>query len=88
MFTTQTLTFAAFPPDEAATEDSMLYRLTNATEFFYVLEKKINGIPQVIGYVCSTLAEGPSLTHDSMYEHKPDAGMLAFPSLFHFNNRI
>lgn len=54
----------------------MRYRLENAGKLFYVLERKTSQTPEVIGYVCSTLAEGPSLTHDSMYEHKPGAGSL------------
>ena len=64
----------AFPPDEAATEESFLYRMTAARDFFYVLERNLKGSPEVIGYVVGTLANGDSLTHDSMYEHIPGAG--------------
>ncbi|KAJ7182668.1 acyl-CoA N-acyltransferase [Mycena crocata] len=62
-----------FPPDEAATIEAFQLRQTLATDLFLGAYRITDGGEQLVGYICSTLAEGSSLTHDSMSTHVPDA---------------
>ncbi|KAF7324804.1 hypothetical protein MKEN_00522200 [Mycena kentingensis (nom. inval.)] len=68
---------AGFPPDEAATIESFRYRQSVAPDLF--LGAYIDG--RLVAYVCSTLASGNSLTHDSMSTHVPGASSVCIHSV-------
>ncbi|KAL6075731.1 Arylalkylamine N-acetyltransferase [Balamuthia mandrillaris] len=77
------LEVASYPSDEAATKEKMRLRLTAAAPFFRVAFQKDGGEEEkrLVGFVCSTLVEGDSLTHSSMAEHAPHGTTLCIHSV-------
>ena len=63
-----TLEQDSFPPDEAATFDSLMLRITEAPKFFYKLVDHENS-SEVIGFVNGTCIRGSVIYHDSMTSH-------------------
>jgi predicted GNAT family N-acyltransferase len=67
----------SYPEDEKASEENLLYRLNNASDYFYgIFENK-----KVIGYVCGTLSKNEKLTHESMFQHQSDGETLCIHSV-------
>ncbi|EIN05526.1 acyl-CoA N-acyltransferase [Punctularia strigosozonata HHB-11173 SS5] len=67
-----------FPPDEAATLEAFRYRQGNAPDLFlgaYIAPR------QLVGYVCSTASSFPTLTHESMSKHEPNAPSVCIHSV-------
>eukprot|EP00761_Pharyngomonas_kirbyi_P005689 gb/GECH01005694.1/.p1 GENE.gb/GECH01005694.1/~~gb/GECH01005694.1/.p1 ORF type:complete len:177 (+),score=36.46 gb/GECH01005694.1/:1-531(+) len=71
---------ASYPSDEAASTESLRYRMTQAPELFmgtyFIKENK-----KLIGYVCSTRAPGETLTHNSMFTHDLQGSLLCIHSV-------
>ena len=63
---------SGFPEDEAATLQQFQQRQSEAPDLFlgaYIPDTTDSSTRKLIGYVCSTLASGNSLTHESMSRH-------------------
>lgn len=67
----------SYPADEAASRDTIAFRLANAPACFLAA---IDG-EHVVGFVCGTRARGARLTHASMAEHVPDGESLCIHSV-------
>lgn len=67
----------SYPADEAASLENLNYRLTNAPIFFLAAYQ----CDKLVGYVCSTATESPTLTHDSMFTHQPAGTLLCIHSV-------
>ncbi|KAF9259253.1 acyl-CoA N-acyltransferase [Marasmius fiardii PR-910] len=71
-----------YPGDEAASLDSLRYRQSNAGQLFLgVFVPHADGSRTIIGYICATLANGETLTHESMSEHVPGAATVCIHSV-------
>ena len=70
---------ACFPPDEAASIDTILMRLTNAGPFFRIL--KGDGDDDVIGMVNGTCCAAGTITHESMFAHDSAGTTLVIHSI-------
>lgn len=71
---------ASYPADEAATPEKLAFRAKEAGDFFrVVIDPQSNGL--VAGFVCATLTDGETLTHDSMSVHKPTGSSLCIHSV-------
>lgn len=65
---------SGFPSDESATLEQFQQRQSTAPDLFlgaYFPDSSSKSHRKLIGYVCSTLATGESLTHETMSEHVP-----------------
>ncbi|KAK7045482.1 hypothetical protein VNI00_007735 [Paramarasmius palmivorus] len=65
-----------YPADEAASLSSFQYRQSQAGELFlgvFLPDNTPAKSRRIIGYICSTLAKGDTLTHESMSNHTPGA---------------
>jgi len=65
---------SGFPLDESATLEQFQQRQSNAPDLFlgaYIPDSSSKSHRKLVGYVCSTLATGESLTHETMSEHVP-----------------
>ncbi|KAL0064542.1 hypothetical protein AAF712_008487 [Marasmius tenuissimus] len=73
---------ASYPEDEAATLPSFEYRQSHAGDLFLgcFLPNARDG-RRIIGYICSTLANGETLTHESMSKHVPGATSVCIHSV-------
>ena len=69
----------SFPPDEAATEDSLNLRMKEAPQFFY----KIKGCrdDEIIGFINGTCINGTSIRHESMSTHIKEGTALVIHSV-------
>ncbi len=74
----EALEAASFPSDEAASLTSITYRIQHAPEYFYKFQDRNNNI---IGFVNGTCMKTSEITHDSMFEHIPDALTLVIHSV-------
>ncbi|KAJ8078332.1 hypothetical protein PM082_000539 [Marasmius tenuissimus] len=73
---------ASYPEDEAATLPSFEYRQSNAGDLFLgCFLPNAGGGRRIIGYICSTLANGETLTHESMSKHVPGATSVCIHSV-------
>ncbi|KAJ2861757.1 hypothetical protein GGI22_002370 [Coemansia erecta] len=59
---------AGYSPEEAASLESMLYRFTKAPHLFF---GAFDASGSIVGYITSTQAASPLVTHDSMSTHDP-----------------
>jgi predicted GNAT family N-acyltransferase len=67
----------SYPADEAASLENLTYRLINAPQFFLAAYRS----GQLLGYVCSTATQYPTLTHESMFIHQPAGTLLCIHSV-------
>ena len=75
---------ASFPPDEAATLDGMILRVTQAPECFYkwkIIDDKNNDIEKVIGMINGTKTTSNNVTHESMEMHEPKGRIAVIHSV-------
>ena len=83
----------SYPPDEKASAENLEFRQRNANEFFLVWLKK-SAPPftefvdacesqgdRLVSYVCGTLTNRNTLTHESMSSHDPDGNVLCIHSV-------
>ncbi|KAK9763443.1 hypothetical protein K7432_009862 [Basidiobolus ranarum] len=68
---------AGYDASEAATLDKLEYRQKVAPELF--LGRYLDG--QLVGYIVSTLASEPTLTHNSMSDHVPNGKTVCIHSV-------
>ena len=68
---------AAFPEDEAASDESLQLRLEQASKYFF---KLLSG-KDIIGFVNGTRVPGPELHHDCMTSHVEDGPILVIHSV-------
>ena len=71
---------ASFPPDEAATRESLTLRLQEAGPFFYKLANTEER-GKIVGFVNGTLIRGPDLHEESMTTHASDGRILVIHSV-------
>ena len=69
---------AAYPADEAATEENMRLRLAEANLYFRGAWDDGGGL---VGYICGTLSHSKTLTEESMSVHEPDGTTLCIHSV-------
>lgn len=69
----------SFPEDEAASLDTIRYRLTNARDFFYKATNLNSN--EIIGFVNGTCTVADVIQHDSMTNHEPDGRSLVIHSV-------
>ncbi|KAJ1668686.1 hypothetical protein IW140_002026 [Coemansia sp. RSA 1813] len=69
---------AGYSEEEAASLESMLYRFTNAPHLFFGAFEPSG---TVIGYITSTQATSPLVTHDSMSTHDPKGSTACIHSV-------
>ena len=69
---------AAYPADEAATEENMRLRLAEANLYF---RGAWDDGGALVGYVCGTLSHSKTLTEESMSVHEPDGTTLCIHSV-------
>lgn len=74
----EVLEAASFPSDEAASLESITYRLKNAPEYFY---KYLDEDNKIVGFVNGTCMKTAEITHESMFEHINDALTLVIHSV-------
>jgi ribosomal protein S18 acetylase RimI-like enzyme len=67
----------SYPADEAASLETLIYRLSNAPLFFLAAYRS----DQLLGYICSTATQSPTLTHESMFVHQPAGTLLCIHSV-------
>lgn len=78
---------ASYPADEAASPERLAQRQRDAPAFFWAaFETGAVAASQpteasVLGFICGTLAQGPSLTHESMSQHVPNGTLLCVHSV-------
>ena len=75
---------ASFPPDEAATLDGMILRVTQAPECFYkwkIIDDKNNDCERVIGMINGTKTTSNNVTHESMEMHEPKGRIAVIHSV-------
>ena len=65
-----------FPPDEAASLDSIKFRISNAGVFFQVL--RFNG--RLIGFINGTCSSHDKIHHESMTNHNSNGHVLIIHS--------
>ncbi|ESK84676.1 acyl-CoAN-acyltransferase [Moniliophthora roreri MCA 2997] len=71
-----------YPVDEAASLSSFQLRQSQAGEFFLgAFLPNAPGSRRIIGYICSTLADGNTLTHESMSKHVPGSTSVCIHSV-------
>lgn len=61
------LELASYDPDDAASPETVKFRLAKAGAYFYVLVEKTND--DVIGFINGTCFNGHTLEHDTMTSH-------------------
>ncbi len=69
---------ASYPPDEAATEASLRFRLEHAPTFFTAAHDPDGNLA---GFVSATLMREPALTEESMSTHHPEGTTLCIHSV-------
>ena len=74
----EVLEAASFPSDEAASLTSITYRIQHAPEYFY---KFLDKYKKIVGFINGTCMKTSEITHDSMFEHIPDALTLVIHSV-------
>lgn len=67
----------SYPADEAASRESLAYRISNAPACFRLAEDG-DGL---LGFVCGTLSRDEHLTDSSMSQHHPDGTSLCVHSV-------
>jgi len=67
----------SYPADEAASRETIAFRLQQAPACFLAAVDD----EALVGFVCGTRARGASLTHASMSEHVPDGESLCIHSV-------
>ena len=80
---------ASYPADEAASPESLRYRLANAPGVFKAAVTVVSGpdgddgdaAPALVGFVCGTCCQGSTLTHDTMTVHDPEGTTLCIHSV-------
>ena len=80
---------ASYPADEAASPDSLQYRLANAAGVFKAAVTAVvagddgdgDAAPALVGFVCGTCCQGSTLTHDTMSVHDPQGTTLCIHSV-------
>ncbi|CAB9502474.1 Aralkylamine N-acetyltransferase [Seminavis robusta] len=74
---------ASYPPDEAATLESLTYRQANAGDYFQCAvinnNDDNNDNAAIIGFVCATRCD--EFAEESMSTHSPDGPLLAIHSV-------
>uniref|UniRef100_A0A6B2LP75 N-acetyltransferase domain-containing protein n=1 Tax=Arcella intermedia TaxID=1963864 RepID=A0A6B2LP75_9EUKA len=68
----------SYPEDEAASRDTLAYRLKNAVEHFMVAKDEGG---KLIGFVNGTASDEDQLTHQSMFKHVPNGKSLNIHSV-------
>jgi len=78
----------SYPADEAASPESLAYRLANAGEYFYgvygaraAAEDEASGGEELVGFICATVAASATLTHEAMETHDPRGSSLCIHSV-------
>jgi len=69
------LEYSSYPTDEAASLESLAYRIENASPYFLVATTEF----EIVGFICSTRCF--SFTHTSMSTHEPLGSTLAIHSV-------
>jgi len=69
----------SFPPDEAASKESVAYRITEAGDFFYTYRR--SPADEIVGFVNGTCTVGSVIEEESMTEHKPEGNVLVIHSV-------
>lgn len=59
----------SFPEDEAASLDTIILRLSVASDFFYKLVDTTDSNAAIVGFINGTCIKGQRITHESMYGH-------------------
>jgi GNAT superfamily N-acetyltransferase len=72
-----TLELASYPADEAADEENIKKRMTEARPYFVVWENE----GKLVGFMNGTLTSAKELTHESMYKHEPEGSLLCIHSV-------
>ncbi|KAF9004608.1 acyl-CoA N-acyltransferase [Cyathus striatus] len=70
-----------FPPDEAATIDSFRLRQSQAGDLFLGAYIPGSTKRELIGYICSTLSNANTLSHESMSTHIPSGSSVCIHSV-------
>lgn len=73
------LEIESFPSDEAASPETILYRLTEAGTFFYTYRNLVNN--ELSGFINGTCIHGEKIFHDSMTQHCSDGRSLVIHSV-------
>ena len=71
------LEVSSFPSDEAASYESIQYRLKNAPEYFVVMKQN----KEIVGFINGTCTLFDYITHSSMTSHNPDGKTLILHSV-------
>jgi GNAT superfamily N-acetyltransferase len=69
----------SFPPDEAASKESIAYRIAEAGDFFYTYRPL--GSAEIVGFVNGTCIVGAQIEEESMTEHKAGGNILVIHSV-------
>lgn len=69
----------SYPEDEAATEDRLILRINQASEFFHVLEDPSNG--KIIAFINGTCTKDLKIVEESMAHHDQDGKTLIIHSV-------
>ena len=69
---------ASFPPDEAASFETICDRMSEAGKFFYTYRSE-NG--ELVGFINGTCILGPKILHESMTNHEPLGRILVIHSV-------
>ena len=70
----------AYPADEAGTYETFAYRQSVAPGLFLGAYDQKDG-KRLLGFICSTLSESESLTHESMTTHDPEGKTICIHSV-------
>ena len=70
----------AYPADEAGSYESFAYRQSVAPDLFLGAYDPSDE-KRLIGFICSTLSESESLTHESMTTHDPEGKTICIHSV-------
>ena len=70
---------ASFPPDEAASHESMLYRCQVANPYFMCFCDPATGSP--LGFINGTCISSSTISHESMSSHDPQGSSLVIHSV-------
>ena len=73
------LEIESFPLDEAASPETVLYRLTEAGTYFYTY-RHLDG-KELAGFVNGTCIRGDKISHESMTHHDQDGRSLVIHSV-------
>ena len=68
----------SYPDDEAASRETLAYRIENAPACFWLAEDPQGAL---IGFVCGTLGRDDHLSEASLKEHHPDGSSLCIHSV-------